>query len=206
MRDEVVPNRSNGHERNFIRRRGGEEVKKNEQEEDEWKEGQDSHTNIRIASHKTKAAPIAGCGEPETGVATRRRPLKRKRRSGRREEEREETEDYRWKKKNNKKNERKMRRNKVRGEEATGEKKVEKEKKETAFSLAAGLSRRSRPSSICITGIYRQRGPAWRQTRACPRYVISLDSSSRDGLRISRGNEEIERDGSSTGGDCDALG
>lgn len=56
-------------------------------------------------------------------------------------------------------------------------------------SLAAGLPRRSRPGSICITGIYRQRGPAWRQNRACPRYVISLDSSSRDG-RVWRSFEE----------------
>lgn len=99
-------------------------------------------------------------------------------------------EDYRWKKKKNNNNNNKTWRNKVRGEEAGGEKKAE-EKRRRRRSLAAGLPRRSRPSSICITGIYRQRGPAWRQTRACPRYIISLGSSSRDGLRISRG---IERD------------
>lgn len=29
-----------------------------------------SRTNIRITARKTKAAPITGYGEPETGVAT----------------------------------------------------------------------------------------------------------------------------------------
>lgn len=42
------------------------------------------------------------------------------------------------------------------------------------------MPRRSRLGCfICITGIYRQRGPTWRQNRACPRYVISLGSPSR---------------------------
>lgn len=50
------------------------------------------------------------------------------------------------------------------GEEAAGEKKVE-EKRRRRGSLAAGLSRRSRPSSICITGIYRQRGRGGRLER-----------------------------------------
>lgn len=64
---------------------------------------------------------------------------------------------------------------------AREQKNVDERKKKMARSLAAGLPRRSRPGSICITGIYRQRGPAWKQSRACPRYVISLGSSSRDG-------------------------
>lgn len=66
-------------------------------------------------------------------------------------------------------------------------------KKTTAFSRGGISPRRSRPGSICITGMYRQHGPAWRQNRACPRYVISLDSSSHDG-RVRRSLEELERE------------
>ncbi|EZA51333.1 hypothetical protein X777_10018 [Ooceraea biroi] len=68
-----------------------------------------------------------------------------------------------------------------------------KKKKTTAFSRGGILPTRSRLGSICITGIYRQRGPAWRQNRARPRYVISLDSSSHD-TRVRRSLEE-ERKG-----------
>lgn len=78
-------------------------------------------------------------------------------------------------------------------ESESGKAEEERKEKTTAFSRGGILPRRTRPGSICITGIYRQRGPAWRQNRACPRYVISLDSSSHDG-RVRRSLEELERE------------
>lgn len=51
-----------------------------------------SRTNIRITTRKTKAAAIAGCGEPETGVATTATAKKKKNKKKRGGEE----EKRRW--------------------------------------------------------------------------------------------------------------
>lgn len=159
-----------------------------------------SRTNIRITARKTKAAAIAGCEESETGVATtataKKKKKKKRKRQGEEKKRRQRTIGER--KRRTKYGRRRRRGGRCTRERAGGEKNVEGRKKKMARSLAAGLPRRSRPGSICITGIYRQRGPAWRQNRACPRYVISLDSSSRDG-RVWRSFGD-ERDGGWEGG------
>lgn len=86
-------------------------------------------------------------------------------------------------------------------EKSVEERRREEEEEDGAFSRG-GIAEEVQ-TSICITGIYRQRVPAWRQNRACPRYVISLDSSSRDGRvwrslevgRVGRWKIRTERDG-----------
>lgn len=104
---------------------------------------------------------------------SRRKKMRRRRRRMR-------PEDDRWRKQEKKKNK------KTRKEEEEVEYKNKRRRRRRRRrrrgrrSLAAGLPRRSRLGCfICITGIYRQRGPTWRQNRACPRYVISLGSPSR---------------------------
>lgn len=89
----------------------------------------------------------------------------------------------------------------AREQEKNVEERRREEEEDGAFSRG-GIAEEVQ-TSICITGIYRQRVPAWRQNRACPRYVISLDSSSRDGRvwrslevgRVGRWKIRTERDG-----------
>lgn len=60
-----------------------------------WKRETSSRTNIRITARKTKATAIAGCREPETGVATTATAKKKKRKTGGGEKGEEKTENVR---------------------------------------------------------------------------------------------------------------
>lgn len=60
-----------------------------------------SRTNIRITARKTKAAPITGYGEPETGVATTT-VAKKEKKKNEGDEKQEKTENDGWRKKEKK--------------------------------------------------------------------------------------------------------
>lgn len=69
-----------------------EKGRRRRRREDDVERETSSRTNIRITTRKTKAAAIAGCGEPETGVATTATAKKKKNKKKRGGEE----EKRRW--------------------------------------------------------------------------------------------------------------
>jgi len=172
--------------------------------EDDVERGTGSRTNIRITARKTKAAPIAGYGEPQTGVvATTRRPRKRKRRI--RDEKEEKTEDDGWRRRRRRRRRRRIgrtRRCKKREMEVggySGARAGEERRRREEEEDDGVLSRRDLAEEV-QTGLYlhnRYIPAAWTGMEAessvsSVRYIARLVLARRQSPEISRGIGERE--------------